>query len=71
MQIGMRFDSAHRLVHRLGADLFLDAADGLALRLTSDDATGLPRRCAVVEEHLRRFAFREALAFAWNIPTPD
>ena len=46
--------------------LILDAdAEGLALRLTAEPEV-LERMEGVVADHLKRFAFREELAFDWR-----
>jgi hypothetical protein len=34
--------------------------------IDSDDVPGLPRLEQVVEDHIKRFAFREELVFSWN-----
>jgi hypothetical protein len=39
--------------------------DLLAIRLEANEPAGLARLEQVVEEHIRRFAFREELSFAW------
>lgn len=49
-----------------GAQLFLTADGGeLHLRLTAPE-DGLERMEGVVADHLKRFAFREELEFAWQ-----
>jgi len=48
-----------------GAQLFLEADDSvLHLRLEAPD-DGIERMESVVADHLKRFAFREELAFDW------
>ncbi len=45
----------------------LDAHDDrLEIHLTATEAVNLPRLREVVEEHIRRFAFREDLVFDWQ-----
>ncbi|SDT45613.1 DUF2218 domain-containing protein [Bradyrhizobium canariense] len=45
----------------------LDAEDErLVVVVSSIDPASLPRLQDVVEEHLKRFAFREALTFHWS-----
>jgi uncharacterized protein len=38
----------------------------LTVIISSPDAANLPRFQQVVEEHIKRFAFRETLAFPWT-----
>lgn len=40
--------------------------DALSVRVEAREAAGLARLEQVVEEHIKRFAFREELAFAWE-----
>jgi len=40
-------------------------AVALAIRVEAKEPGGLPRLEQVVEEHIRRFAFREELDFTW------
>ena len=70
--------------HRFAVDVAperstVDFGDGRACGLAADAETltvrasvpaggDLARLEAVIEEHLRRFAFREDLAFAWHPP---
>jgi hypothetical protein len=50
-----------------GAQVFMIAApEELSVRIDTPDDEGLPRLQTVVEEHIKRFAFREELEFAWN-----
>ncbi len=42
------------------------SADALTVRVEATEAEGLSRLEAVVEEHIKRFAFREELTFAWT-----
>ena len=61
------FDAAQGLIQLPGATLALRAGDAaLALDLSNADDADLTRLCGVVEDHVRRFAFREDLAFAWT-----
>lgn len=64
----VHFDPAQgRVEFPSGATLAMKAdAAALTLRLESDDAEGLPRLQTVVEDHIKRFAFREKLDFAWD-----
>ena len=49
-----------------GAQLFMEADNAkLHLRLDAEDDT-LERMEGVVADHLKRFAFREELEFAWQ-----
>ncbi|MDR3466239.1 MAG: DUF2218 domain-containing protein [Xanthobacteraceae bacterium] len=48
-----------------GCTLEADAAT-LAVRVEAAATEGLARLEQVVEEHIRRFAFREELSFAWT-----
>jgi hypothetical protein len=41
-------------------------ADALSIRIEAKEASSLPRLEQVVEEHIKRFAFREQLAFDWT-----
>jgi hypothetical protein len=50
-----------------GAQVFMNAApEELTVRIETPDDEGLPRLETVVEDHIKRFAFREELEFAWN-----
>ena len=40
-------------------------AETLAVRIEAKEEAGLPRLEQVVEDHIKRFAFREELAFHW------
>ncbi len=40
--------------------------EALKVRLSAADAASLPRFQEVVEEHIKRFAFRETLTFPWG-----
>jgi hypothetical protein len=42
--------------------------EALTVSLSSADAANLPRFQEVVEEHIKRFAFRETLTFSWADP---
>ena len=45
----------------------LDAGeDALSVRLEAKEADSVPRFKEVVEEHIKRFAFREELVFDWQ-----
>jgi len=44
-------------------------AEALTVRVEAREAADLARLEAVVEEHIKRFAFREELTFAWT-PAP-
>lgn len=39
--------------------------DRLLVDVAGDDASGLPRMCEVVFDHIKRFAFRETLEAHW------
>lgn len=50
----------------------LDATnDALTVVVSAADPGDAPRLQKVVEEHLRRFAFRETLEFDWVEPRPE
>lgn len=56
-----------RIVFPSGAIVALIAeAQSLVVMIDSDDVPGLPRLEQVVEDHIKRFAFREELVFSWN-----
>lgn len=64
----VEFDDQHGVVHLPEADCVLDAAvDGLKVRLEMQDSADTARLQRVVEEHLQRFGFKEALRFDWEI----
>jgi hypothetical protein len=49
----------------------MDADDkALHIAVAADDATSLERLETVVADHIKRFAFREELAFEWK-PAPS
>nr|BAT27863.1 hypothetical protein [Aureimonas frigidaquae] len=66
-----RFEVEHgvdtgRIAFSAQSSLELSSDDeALTLVLSCADAAGLEAMKGVVEEHLRRFAFREALVFDW------
>jgi len=50
-----------------GAQVFMQAGtNDLTVRIDTPDDEGLPRLQTVVEDHIKRFAFREELEFAWS-----
>jgi hypothetical protein len=62
----VEFDATHGTVDLAGARCTFDATqEHLSLRLEGD-AAALPRLCDVVTEHLKRFAFREAIEPRWT-----
>jgi hypothetical protein len=64
------YDATHGTIKLPSGLCKLDAGtDALAVRLEAHDAASLPRFQEVVEEHIKRFAFREELAFAWTAAT--
>ena len=53
------------IVFPSGAQVFLNAGtDDLTVHIDTPDDEGLPRLQTVVEDHIKRFAFREELEFA-------
>lgn len=50
----------------LGACALRAKSDRLAISLEADEASKLPQFQDIVEQHLRRFAFREELIFDWH-----
>jgi hypothetical protein len=66
-RFAVEFDTTHGTVHLNGARCTFDAQpEHLMLRLEGDDAAALPRLGDVVAEHLKRFAFREAIEVRWT-----
>ena len=58
---------AGRVEFPSGAVLAMTAEPSqLSLNIDSNDGEGLSRLESVVEEHIKRFAFREVLNFAWT-----
>lgn len=63
----VQFTPTDGRIQMSAATLILDAdAEGLGLHLTAD-AADLARMEQVVAEHLKRFAFKEELAFDWTL----
>ena len=50
--------------------LFADA-DGLTVKLMMPEDGDAPRLQQVVEEHIKRFAFKETLEFVWGLGNKD
>ena len=66
-RFAVEFDATHGVVHFDGADAVLDAeAQRLLLALEGGDRARLARLGEVVTEHLKRFAFREAVELRWR-----
>jgi len=63
----VEFDPNHGAIE-LSLGLTVLDADAAALRIavTADDAETLARLESVVADHIKRFAFREELAFDWK-----
>lgn len=62
----VEFTSQNGRIEMSAGVLILDAdPEGLGLRLSAE-AENLERMEGVVADHLRRFAFREELAFDWQ-----
>lgn len=62
------FDAARARIE-LNDDRVLTMAateDALDILATAPDAASLARFRTVIEEHIRRFAFKETLEFAWT-----
>jgi uncharacterized protein len=65
----VEFTPTHGEIRLPSGPCVLDAgADTLTVSLSSADAANLPRFQDVVEEHIKRFAFRETLTFPWTDP---
>jgi hypothetical protein len=63
----VEFDASHGVVEMTGGRCTFDAQpNSLSLTLAGDEAAALPRLCDIVAEHLKRFAFREALNVQWR-----
>ena len=61
------FDPSHGEIELTIGRTVMDAGDtALRIALTAADAASLERLESVVEDHIKRFAFREELAFAWQ-----
>lgn len=62
----VEFNAQNGRIEMSAGVLILDAdSEGLGLRLTAEP-DNLERMEGVVAEHLKRFAFREELAFDWK-----
>ena len=63
----VEFTPTHGRIDLPSGPCILDAdADKLHVVISSDDPDKLPRFREVVEEHIKRFAFRETLEFEWR-----
>jgi hypothetical protein len=70
-RFAVTFDAMHGTVQMNGAECSFDAtAEHLSLTLEGGDPAALPRLCDVVAEHLKRFAFREAIDVQWTEVAP-
>jgi len=68
-RLSVTFTPEHGTVHFDHATCILDAQpDVLVTVIESDEPAMLDRLETVVEDHLKRFAFREELIFAWTRP---
>ncbi|MBV8654110.1 MAG: DUF2218 domain-containing protein [Alphaproteobacteria bacterium] len=65
-RFAVEFDATHGTVHMNGAVCIFDATPGQLSLMLEGDAAALPRLCDVVAEHLKRFAFREAIELHWT-----
>ena len=62
----VEFDAEHGSIQLDKVRCTLQAEpERLLVDLNGEDATGLPRLCDVVFEHIQRFAFRETLEARW------
>jgi hypothetical protein len=62
----VKFTPAHgEITLPLGACVLDADQEALTVSLSAADAASLPRFQEVVEEHIKRFAFRETLTFPW------
>lgn len=63
----VEFDPNHGVIDLSLGRTIMDA-DGAALHITvsTDEAASIERLESVVADHIKRFAFREELAFDWN-----
>jgi hypothetical protein len=65
-RFAVEFDATHGTVQFDGARcVFAAEPRRLSLSLEGDDLAALPRLRDVVTEHLKRFAFREAVDLRW------
>ena len=63
----VEFDQAHGRIDLPFGPCVLDASpEELVVTLETEDAAGFDRFESVVADHVRRFAFREELAFDWR-----
>jgi hypothetical protein len=62
----VEFDPRHGVITLPFGPVVMDAeAEQLTVALETEDPASLDRFEAVVADHVRRFAFREELEFAW------
>ncbi|BCG94386.1 DUF2218 domain-containing protein [Mesorhizobium sp. 131-2-1] len=64
----VEFDPNHGAIDltSLGRTVLEADAKALHIAVAADDATSLERLETVVADHIKRFAFREELAFDWQ-----
>ena len=64
----VEFDQHHGAIDltSLGRTVLEADARALHIAVAADDATSLERLETVVADHIKRFAFREELAFDWQ-----
>jgi hypothetical protein len=64
----VEFDPHHGAIEltSLGRTILEADAKALHIAVAADDATSLERLETVVADHIKRFAFREELAFDWQ-----
>ena len=66
-KFAVEFDPAHGSIELPAGKAVLDAdAAALHIVVNAQDDSGLERLEKVVEDHIRRFSFREELAFHWS-----
>lgn len=66
-KIPVTYSSGAGIAEFPGGACRLNAADGvLSLRCEADDAGALERIKAIVDDHLKRFAWRESVIITWK-----
>jgi uncharacterized protein len=61
------YDAHHGAIELPAGGCTMEAdAETLAVRVEAAEDTNLPRLEQVVEDHIKRFAFREELTFVWS-----